>query len=412
MTKPITRSLITGENLTHLREMDSESVDLVIMDPPIARDEKRGVIPLVLKDSEKINFNWSWERDIDEETESRIRNDFPAVMSCLKTANETYGRGMGAFLGFQAVRLIELRRIMKQEATIFVECGSRGSHYSKQLMDAIFGYENFQYETFWKRYEIVVRKAPKVIFQVHDSFLKYTKSQKDYESSREVTTRYPSAVLDEFASKHDVANKIERSGNFMDIVSCSAQKPVALYERIIQLGSKPKDLVLDPFAGTCSSLIAAEKLERQWIGIETWSGARDLLQNRLSEELDRKILDIKFLLGSSQKAKLTNTRNSKKLLKEKLLKSHGSECKGCGHKFPHPDHLEMDHIRPVSDGGSDEPDNRILLCHPCNQCKSNKLTLSGLRENREKGGYMEPAFQERYCDWKKSGKTPGSEVSF
>ena len=406
MAQPMTRSLITGENLTHLREMASESVDLVIMDPPVARDEKRRVIPPALKDPEKINFNWSWKQDIDEETESWIRNDFPAVMSCLKTANETYGREMGAFLGFQAARLIELRRIMKQDAVIFVECGSRGSHYSKQLMDAIFGHENFQHEIFWAGQEIVIKKAPKAGLEVHDSFLIYTKSQQDYTISRAFTTRLPSFVW------YDLESKFERNGNFTDIVSCSVQKPVALYERIIQSASIPTSLVLDPFAGTCSSLIAAEKLKRQWIGIEIWSGAKDLLQNRLNEELNGKIPDIKFLPASSQRAKSTNTHSSKKLLKEELLKSQGNECKGCGHTLPHPDHLEIDHIRPASDGGSDELENRILLCHPCNQYKSNRLTLSGLREDREKGGYMEPAFRERYFEWKKSKKTPGSEVSF
>ena len=406
MSKPITRSLITGENLTHLREMDSESVDLVIMDPPIARDEKRRVISPALKDSEKINFNWSWKQNIDEETESWIRNDFPAVMSYLEVANETYGRGMGAFLGFQAARLIELRRIMKQEATICVECGSRGSHYTKQLMDAIFGHENFRVETFWKRQEIVIKKPSKNIITMHDSFLEYTKKQSPT-ISREFITKVSSFVWSGFASR------IEHKGNAsMDILSYPTQKPIALYEQMIKSYSKPNDLVLDPFAGTCSSLIAAEKLARQWIGIEICSGARDLLQSRLNNELGRNIPDIEYLPTPSQRAKPINTRNSKKLLKEKLLKSHGSECRGCGHKFPHPDHLEIDHIRPISDGGSDELENRMLLCHPCNQCKANRLTLSGLLENREKDGYMNSGFRKRYLEWRKSQKTPGSEVSF
>ena len=406
MSKPITRSLITGENLTHLRKMDSELVDLVIMDPPITRDENEKIIPLALTDSTKINFNWSWRQDINEETEFRIRNDFPAVMSCLEAANETYGRGMGAFLGFQAVRLIELRRIMKQEAIIYIECGSRGSHYSKQLMDAIFGHENFQLETFWKRHEIVIKKPPNQILNVHNSFLKYTKKQNPI-IGRELITKFSSFVW------NDLASRIEHKGDpSMDVLSYSVQKPLALYERMIKNSSKLQDLVLDPFAGTCSSLVAAEKLERQWIGIEIWSEAKDLLQKRLNEELDGNTPDIKFLPGSSQRAKPTNTRNSKKSIKDELLKPHGNKCKGCGHTFPHPGNLEIDHIRPASDGGSDELENRILLCRPCNQCKSNKWTLSGLRENRKNGGHMEPEFEKKYLEWKNSKKTPGSEVSF
>ena len=63
------------------------------------------------------------------------------------------------------------------------------------------------------------------------------------------------------------------------------QKPVALLEQIIKASSNPGDLVLDPFCGCATACIAAEKLEREWIGIDKLPQAAEVLAERAEREL-------------------------------------------------------------------------------------------------------------------------------
>ena len=62
------------------------------------------------------------------------------------------------------------------------------------------------------------------------------------------------------------------------------QKPLALYERIIQASSNPGDVVLDPFCGCATTPIAAERLGRQWIGMDLWNEAHAIILKRLQDE--------------------------------------------------------------------------------------------------------------------------------
>ncbi|MCY4657885.1 MAG: HNH endonuclease signature motif containing protein [Gammaproteobacteria bacterium] len=74
---------------------------------------------------------------------------------------------------------------------------------------------------------------------------------------------------------------------------------------------------------------------------------------------------------------------------EHLLTQHGSKCQGCNRMFDDPRYLELDHNIPRSDGGINHVTNRILLCGPCNKLKSNIYTLSGLRRENRRRGYMQ-----------------------
>ena len=73
---------------------------------------------------------------------------------------------------------------------------------------------------------------------------------------------------------------------------------------------------------------------------------------------------------------------------EFLLNQNGPICQGCDRVFDDPRYLELDHNTPRSDGGLNHISNRVLLCGPCNRLKSNVFTLSGLRYENAKRGYM------------------------
>ena len=81
---------------------------------------------------------------------------------------------------------------------------------------------------------------------------------------------------------------------------------------------------------------------------------------------------------------------SRQQMLELLLKQKGPKCQGCDRVFDDPRYLQLDHNTPRSDGGLNHISNRVLLCGPCNNLKSNKFTLSGLRSENKKRGHMAP----------------------
>lgn len=68
-----------------------------------------------------------------------------------------------------------------------------------------------------------------------------------------------------------------------DRLGYPTQKPVALLERIISASSNPGDIVLDPFCGCGTTIHAAQKLGRRWMGIDITPLAVNLIKRRLSE---------------------------------------------------------------------------------------------------------------------------------
>ena len=201
------------------------------------------------------------------------------------------------------------------------------------------------------------------------------------------------------------------------------QKPVKLYERIIKASSNPDDMVLDPFAGCATTCLAVEKLDRQWVGIDLWNGAEEAILKRMRREgmipagktdegneddkqtklslidlhftdtlpvrTDDGETDVAFLDTVTKRylSKLPWQRLSRQQIMTELTDAQMRDglvvCAGCGRQLESP-FMQLDHIKPKSEGGADDISNRILLCQPCNGRKSNQFTLLGLlRENKK-----------------------------
>lgn len=187
------------------------------------------------------------------------------------------------------------------------------------------------------------------------------------------------------------------------------QKPLALYGRMLEASTNPGDIVLDPFAGCATTCVAAERLEpkRQWIGIDINVEAEDVLRDRLQRELtagmnwNDTVTVSKDLPKRTDKREtvapelrvVSRKRNAPRLpareIRERLKIEDGQRCQGCGWKPPYLDYLQVDHKKPRSLDGADEMDNYTLLCDPCNRLKSNKLTLTELRDARVKEGRVD-----------------------
>ena len=68
-----------------------------------------------------------------------IADEQPAMYKVIETAGLTHGKGMQSYLCMMAVRLLEMRRVLKETGSIYLHCNPTASHYLKMLMDSIFG---------------------------------------------------------------------------------------------------------------------------------------------------------------------------------------------------------------------------------------------------------------------------------
>ena len=163
------------------------------------------------------------------------------------------------------------------------------------------------------------------------------------------------------------------------------QKPLALLERIIKASTNEGDVVLDPFCGCATACIAAEKLGRQWVGIDISSKAAELVQVRLRKEIGlfwqgihRTDIPQRTDLGE-----LPNYRTHK----HSLYGKQEGQCVGCLTLFPFRN-MTADHIIPQSKGGSDHLENLQLLCNACNSMKgagSQEVFVARLRAEGIRG---------------------------
>lgn len=462
MSKPNwkNRTLFHGDNLEFLRAMNSHTVDLIATDPPFNKGRDFHATPDSLAKGASFQDRWSWERDVHEEWVDKITDDFPKVMNVIEGSRESYGDNMGAFLCFMAVRLLEMQRVLKSTGSIYLHCDPTASHYLKELMDAVFEWKNFRNEIVWCYSH--GGKSRRDFGKKHDIILRYSKS-KDFIFNGEsigvpMTPHKQDRAGKSYGGKMGISEDgrpyVEKQGTrdgtgkykyyryyldagkipedwWTDINSIQAgakertghptQKPLALYERIVKVSSNEGGVVFDPFAGCATTLVAAERLRREWVGADIWKGAHEVVIDRLEKDgllrakgSRRRLLGdqsqlfpknlhfirnlpertdegdeaVPFLLVRERVKEPKDEYATNTARREFLLKQYGAKCQGCARVFDDPRYLELDHNTPRSDGGWNHISNRILLCGPCNKLKSNRYTLSGLRRENKKFGYL------------------------
>ena len=250
--------LLQGDNLTILRNMPDASVDLICTDPPFNTGKDWGA------------FSDKWEG------------------------------GLKGYLKFMEARLIECRRVLKDTGSLYLHCDPTASHYLKVMLDSVFGVKQFQNEIVWSYQRWT--NTTKHFQRMHDSILFYSKdvqlsyfypltepySTKSAHKSKRTTDIVDgvkkSVYTDDFSRKKPMRDVWEISYvNPMakDKTGYPTQKPVALYERMIKASSNQHDTVLDPFAGSGTTLDAAHTLGRHWIGIDVGDAAIETIQERM-----------------------------------------------------------------------------------------------------------------------------------
>ena len=152
MTEPnfTDKTIWTGDNLDIMRGMNSESVDLIYLDPPFNSNQNYAAPVGSAAAGAAFKDTWALS-DLDVAWMGLIADEQPATAHVLKTAGLTHGKGMQSYLTMMAVRLMEMHRVLKPTGSIYLHCDPTASHYLKLLMDAFFGASNFMAEITWKR---------------------------------------------------------------------------------------------------------------------------------------------------------------------------------------------------------------------------------------------------------------------
>ncbi len=313
------RTLYFGDNLDILREkFPDESVDLIYLDPPF--NSKKGYNILYKnKDGEEspsqveaFNDTWNWNTiGVEENFNNLVNNkDNIKISNLMIGLEKVMGKsGTLAYLSMMTSRLIELHRVLKPTGSIYLHCDPTASHYLKIVMDTIFGENNFQNEIVWE-YGKSIKHSSKNFISNHDIVFLYSKSNDMIFNIQNIP--YSEKQLKRF--KHDDMNgkfyydvRRDKDNNKKQVkvyltkegtptgdvwyfpiaqgkerLGYPTQKPEALLDRIIKASSNPDDIVLDPFCGCGTTVSVAEKLGRQWIGIDITPLAINIIKHRMS----------------------------------------------------------------------------------------------------------------------------------
>ena len=178
---------------------------------------------------------------------------------------------------------------------------------------------------------------------------------------------YRKYFLDEYDGQEvsNVWNDISVASG-KESTSYPTQKPLKLLRRIIEASSNEGDIVLDPFCGCATTCVAAQQLNRKWIGIDIEPSAH-LLMERLSDDSGL-FKDFINFQKPPQRTDVIIVSPTKKEMREQLYKEQNKLCNGCGNEYLLKD-FETDHIIPKAKGGGDYYENYQLLCGNCNRMK-------------------------------------------
>ncbi len=398
------RVIFTGDNLPVLRGMNSETADLIYLDPPF-NSGKQWANPVEAAGRRAMaEFKDTWETsDIHIDERYALGLEYPQAVAVIDALAEVNGDSWKAYLIYMGVRIAEMRRILKPAGSIYYHCDPVMSHGVKLLMDAIFGGGhkggNFRNEIVW-HYQAGTSKK-NAFGRRHDVILHYAKGKNnafnrqgkpvinparykkvDADGRRyDVNGQGKRYYLDEGQTCDDVWTYVQEK-QFQQINSQSkektgypTQKPLALLERIVKASSNPDGIVLDPFCGCATTCLAAERLGRHWIGVDLSEQTAKLVVDRLRKESDRVLVSaaeaIQHLRKPPQRTDLQGKRSKDAVIKMLLHRRQGGVCPGCDRPVDS-DFMDLDHIIARSRGGQDIDDNLQLLCRNCNVMKGDK----------------------------------------
>lgn len=271
--------VLLGDCLELLKEFENNSIDLIYLDPPFFTNT---IQKLKTRDgSKEFSYKDIWK------------------------SNEEYAE-------FLYYRLIELKRVLKDTGSIFVHCDKNSTHIVKTLLDDIFGLKQFQSEIIWyyKRWS----NSRKGLLPSHQTIYFYSKT-KDFKFKTLYNNYSETTNVDQILQKrvrdnngktvyardengNTINSDIKKGVPLNDVweipylnpkakerVGYPTQKPILLLERIIEIASDEGDILLDPFCGSGTTLVAGKLKKRKVIGMDISEDAIKLTNSRLDNPI-------------------------------------------------------------------------------------------------------------------------------
>ena len=272
---PINR-LILGDNLEILKTLDSETIDLIYLDPPFFSNRNYEVI-------------WGDAGEV-------------------RSFQDRWAGGMDHYIAWLKERVEQMHRILKPAGSIFLHCDWHANAYIRvEILDKIFGQNNMRNEIIWcymgpgspgvkqflKKHDTIFwySKDDKWVFNIDDVRFPHSKKTKDnfrhglggsgFEGAPRIIHEKGKVPEDWWS---DIAIAARYPKNSENNLGYPTQKPVKLLERIIKASTNEGDTVLDPFVGGGTTIAVADKLNRNWIGIDQSVQAIKVSELRLDKQ--------------------------------------------------------------------------------------------------------------------------------
>jgi site-specific DNA-methyltransferase (adenine-specific) len=266
--------LYFGDNLSVLKNLPDESVQLIYIDPPFntGRTQSRGATTTVrTEDGNRVGFKGQ-KYEIVRETVFSYDDEFEDFWSFLEP------------------RLEEGWRLLNDTGTLYLHLDYREAHYAKVLLDALFGRDCFLNEIIWA-YDYGGKSKNKWPSK-HDTILVYVKNAKNYYFNSAEVDREPYMAPGLVTPEKVELGKLPTDVWWHTIVSPTGkektgyptQKPKGILRRIIQASSKPGDLILDFFAGSGTTGAVAGELGRNFILIDQNPESIEVITKRLHDD--------------------------------------------------------------------------------------------------------------------------------
>jgi adenine-specific DNA-methyltransferase len=269
--------LIWGDNKLALASLVKDfqgGIDLIYIDPPF-----------------DVGADFRIKMPIGDKTD-KIEKE-PSIIETV-AYSDTWGRGIHSYLQMIQERLQLAKNLLSDTGTIYLHCDYRVNFLLRSILDEIFGRDCFRSEVVWcyKSGGAGTNEFAKK----HDTIFAYSRSDTGWifntEKEKSYVARSGNKAVTYFEDENGTYTLVNRKDWWVDIgmistarggdrIGYPTEKPEDLLSRIIQASSNPNSIVLDFFAGSGTTLAAAERLGRRWIGVDIGRFAIHTMRKRL-----------------------------------------------------------------------------------------------------------------------------------
>ena len=199
-------------------------------------------------------------------------------------------------------RLIEMKRVLKQNGSIYLQMDTRINHWMRILMDKVFGYDNFKNEITWSYDKW--SNVSNCFQRNHDVIVFYSYPNSTFNEQRELIDKPRKRNLVEIVNGKKVSKRVNGKVVYKEqfdrpisdvwtdipripntgkkVIGYPTQKPKELIKRFVLASSNENDVVADYYLGSGTTAEVCKELNRNFIGCDINPNAIELTKTRLN----------------------------------------------------------------------------------------------------------------------------------